>query len=175
MKLPPEIDPSDNEAVSAYVESMVRLTKQATDNSIGAVGGLKILTGAAEKAAVLLKEEESLAAKASDNAVPNLQANDKMRQMTNLHPNYDCSEIADDLYRAAGNKGEILKITPIQKYGDLNVIENGKTTAFDYHEVYSDGKYVFDPRYTNNPILKDDYIKMLNDLNGGKINIEILK
>jgi filamentous hemagglutinin len=122
-----------------------------------------------------VKVGNSTTAGGAGKAVPNLQATDKMRNMSNLHPNYDCSEIADDLYKAAGNKGEILKITPSQKYGDLKVIENGKTTTFDYHQVYSDGTYVFDPRYNNNPILKNDYVKMISDLNGGNINIEMLK
>jgi hypothetical protein len=95
-----------------------------------------------EKKFLSAAEEIIAVAEKAGKAVPDLQAINKMREMTNLHPNYDCSEIADDLYRAAGNKGEIIKITPAQNYGDLNVIENGKIMAFDYHEVYSDGKYV---------------------------------
>lgn len=33
--------------------------------------------------------------------------------------------------------------------------------------VYSDGKYIYDPRNDNTPILKDDYLKMINELNDG--------
>ena len=82
---------------------------------------------------------------------------------------YNCSEIADDLYQAAGNKGTVYEVTP--KSGGLNVEEYGLKEVFDYHTVYSDGMYIYDPRYSDVPILETDYFRMLEDWNPGGINI----
>ena len=34
-----------------------------------------------------------------------------------------------------------------------------------YHEVYSDGINIYDPRYCNMPVLKEDYFRMLREIN----------
>ncbi len=79
---------------------------------------------------------------------------------------FDCSEIADDLLDAAGGKGKIIEITPKSGVlGDLQVKEYGKIQDFDFHTVYSDGKYIYDPRYNDLPILENDYFNMLESLN----------
>ena len=98
----------------------------------------------------------------------------KMRELPIKEWGYDCSEIAEDLYNAAGGKGEILNITSNSE-GQISVVQFGQKIKFDYHQVYSDGKYVYDPRYYNNPILKDDYFEMLNNLNPGNISIDVIK
>ncbi|WP_239257275.1 T7SS effector LXG polymorphic toxin [Listeria ilorinensis] len=82
---------------------------------------------------------------------------------------YDCSEIADDLYLASGKKGAIYEITP--KIGKLNVEEYDKMEKFYYHTVYSDGKYVYDPRYSEAPILKEQYFNTIKKDNPNGINI----
>jgi hypothetical protein len=82
--------------------------------------------------------------------------------------NFDCSEIAEDLFNASGGKGEIIEITG---NNGLRVKEYGEIMDFEYHEVFSDGKYIYDPRYSDNPILKSDYLDALNNLNSGGINI----
>jgi filamentous hemagglutinin len=68
---------------------------------------------------------------------------------------YDCSEIAEDLLQAADGKGKIIEVTPD---GDalLKLFENGKTTnrEFYYHQVYTDGSYVYDPRLDNRLVAK---------------------
>lgn len=46
------------------------------------------------------------------------------------------------------------------------------TRLFDYHQVFSDGKYIYDPRYIDIPILEDDYFKMLEKLNHGGMEIK---
>jgi len=83
---------------------------------------------------------------------------------------YDCSEIADDLYEASGGKGRIYEITPNK--GDLIVQEYGIKENFVYHQVYSDGVYIFDPRYSSIPMLEADYFKMLNSLNPSGFTIK---
>ncbi|BBV04095.1 hypothetical protein AB7Z36_13810 [Providencia rettgeri] len=40
---------------------------------------------------------------------------------------YDCSKIARDLKEAAGGQGEILEVRSTEKYGSINVFENGIT------------------------------------------------
>ncbi|KEO79784.1 hypothetical protein MKN04_12090 [Paenibacillus polymyxa] len=85
--------------------------------------------------------------------------------------NYDCSEIADDLVQAAGGKGEVLTIRSSEKFGQIEVTEYGSKVDFDYHTVYSDGKYIYDPRYSEVPIPKDAYLEKLKQSNGGNIEV----
>lgn len=61
------------------------------------------------------------------------------------NPGYDCSEIATDFYDTAGQQGKIYRIEG--KDGVINGYEYGKVYDFEYHEVYSDGVYIYDPRY----------------------------
>uniref|UniRef100_UPI0019694B44 hypothetical protein n=1 Tax=Listeria costaricensis TaxID=2026604 RepID=UPI0019694B44 len=82
---------------------------------------------------------------------------------------YDCSEIADDLYAAAGKKGVIYEIKP--KTYRLFVEEYGKVKSFDYHTVYSDGKYIYDPRYNEIPILEEEYFNIIQKENPNGITI----
>ena len=79
------------------------------------------------------------------------------------YPGYDCSEIATDFYDAAGQQGKIYRIEG--KDGVINGYEYGKVYDFEYHEVYSDGVYIYDPRYQNTPVLKDDYFRALKEIN----------
>lgn len=83
--------------------------------------------------------------------------------------NFDCSEIAEDLFNVSG-KGKIYEITP--ESGLLDVLEYGSAKDYYFHTVYSDGKYIFDPRYSDIPVLESDYFKMLEDLNPNGIKIK---
>ena len=76
---------------------------------------------------------------------------------------YDCSEIAEDFYEAANNKGIIYHIEG--KNGSIYGYEYGNIFEFEYHEVYSDGTYIYDPRYKNVPIMKNEYFKALKEIN----------
>ena len=49
--------------------------------------------------------------------------------------------------------------------------EYGNVEEYDYHEVYSDGNYIYDPRYSNEPVLKQDYFKMLREINPDGFNV----
>jgi len=97
---------------------------------------------------------------------PHSKALEKMKTMTNLHQNYDCSEIAEDLFKSA-NKGCIYLIKPTDSNTVL-VIENKQVMEYEYHEVYSDGNYVFDPRMSEDPIPKVKYFGELSKLNKNK-------
>lgn len=76
---------------------------------------------------------------------------------------YDCSEIAEDFYDAAGQKGKIYRIEG--KNGYINGYEYNYQVEYLYHEVYSDGVYIYDPRYVNTPVLKADYFRALREIN----------
>ena len=82
---------------------------------------------------------------------------------------YDCSEIAADFYDAAGQQGKIYRIEG--KNGVINGYEYGKVFDYEYHEVYSDGVYIYDPRYQNTPVLKDDYFRALKEINPGGFDV----
>ena len=85
------------------------------------------------------------------------------------NPGYDCSEIADDLYDAANGKGNILRIEG--KNGGINGYEYNRIENFDYHGVYTDGQYIYDPRYQNSAVLKDDYFRAIKEINSNGFDV----
>ncbi|WP_246228241.1 filamentous hemagglutinin N-terminal domain-containing protein [Pseudomonas nitroreducens] len=77
----------------------------------------------------------------------------------------DCSQVADKLLEAAGGKGKIIEVTPVKQY-QLNVYENGSTVPDQwYHQVYTDGRYVYDPRVSSSPIPKGDWEQHIKGIN----------
>lgn len=78
--------------------------------------------------------------------------------------NYDCSEIAEDLYNASGNKGTIIEL---KTDGQIKIQEYGTTQMYEYHQVYSDGNYIYDPRFSSEPILQSEYFDVVRNLNSG--------
>jgi hypothetical protein len=56
-----------------------------------------------------------------------------------------------------------------QKYGAALATIQGVEVSYYYHAVYSDGNYIFDPRYSSVPVKQGDYIKRIKNLNKGKI------
>lgn len=110
------------------------------------------------------------------NYPPNQDVLDKMNspeyQAKVEDENYDCSEIARDLKEAAGGQGEILEVRSTEKYGSINVFENGITEGdMGYHQVYSDGKYIYEPRISSQAIPKGDWEKHIKGINDGKLTI----
>jgi filamentous hemagglutinin len=84
-------------------------------------------------------------------------------------PSTDCAEIAADLAKAAGGEGRILRIEP-RTTGTLNLLENGEVGGnFFYHEVFTDGRYVFDPRLSATPIPEGDWWGLMRGLNPGNL------
>jgi hypothetical protein len=79
----------------------------------------------------------------------------------------DCSEIAEDLLKAAKGKGQIIEVLPSGEREKLRLYELGRVTGdeFDYHQVYTDGRYVYDPRLSSEPVPKGDWEIMIRSLN----------
>ncbi|MCE3602208.1 HINT domain-containing protein [Massilia sp. P8910] len=84
----------------------------------------------------------------------------------------DCSDIAPQLQRAAGGGGQILEVRPTIK-NNLNVYENGSIEpGQSFHQVYTDGRYVYDPRVSLTPIPKGDWMQHIKNINPGGIIIK---
>ncbi|MFF9175746.1 RHS repeat-associated core domain-containing protein, partial [Streptomyces sp. NPDC014793] len=83
--------------------------------------------------------------------------------------NIDCSEIANYILRETGGKGKIINFTARndpeivipEKMGDV-------AAAYRYHDVYTDGRYVYDPAMSSGPIPYGDYERSIRLLNPGK-------
>ena len=93
---------------------------------------------------------------------------DKMNGL-NPDPNMDCSEIANILHKSAG-KGRIIQVTG-KDGARLKLLEHGKVSSpeFVYHQVFTDGKYVYDPRLGTSPIPLGDWQRFVRGLNPGAI------
>ncbi|MNN59720.1 hypothetical protein D3C81_1748580 [compost metagenome] len=87
----------------------------------------------------------------------------------------DCSDIATYLYNSAGGKGLVLEVEPATR-NNLNVYENGQlATGQTYHQVYSDGQYVYDPRVSSKPIAQGDWLQLMKGTNPEGISISTVK
>ncbi|MFJ8030641.1 putative T7SS-secreted protein [Streptomyces sp. NPDC096032] len=83
--------------------------------------------------------------------------------------NIDCSEIAEYIHRETGGGGKIInfttrnssEITIPEKMGDI-------LTEYRYHDVYTDGRYVYDPAMSRDPISYGDYERAIRLSNPGK-------
>lgn len=77
----------------------------------------------------------------------------------------DCSDIVSKLFDASGGSGTIIEVRP-SKAGGLNVYENGvKESGQFYHQVYTDDRYIYDPRLSSNPIPKGDWEQHIKNIN----------
>jgi hypothetical protein len=80
----------------------------------------------------------------------------------------DCSEIAEDLLKAANGKGQIIEVLPSSERTNLTIYELGRPRDdMTYHQVYTDGQYVYDPRMSSEAIPKGDWEIMMRSLNPG--------
>jgi len=101
---------------------------------------------------------------------PNTNLVDAMNNMK-IYESTDCSTIAERLFETANKQGNILRVEP-SEYGYLNLFEYGRRLSGQYyHEVYTDGQYIYDPRLSSTPIPKGDWERMLRGLNPGGISI----
>ncbi|MFO3681604.1 hypothetical protein [Pseudomonas aeruginosa] len=83
----------------------------------------------------------------------------------------DCSEIADKLLAAAGGKGKIIEVRPSERY-NLNLYENGREVQGQaYHQVYTDGRYVYDHRLSSQPIPKGGWEQHIKGMNPDGVTI----
>ncbi|GHJ22231.1 MULTISPECIES: putative T7SS-secreted protein [Streptomyces] len=90
-------------------------------------------------------------------------------QQVEVGGNIDCSEIADQILRASNGEGYVVNYTN-PKGKDLTVPQQmGKESdLFRYHEVFTDGRYVYDPELSRKPIPMGDYERALRHSNEGE-------
>ncbi|MFC4499892.1 MULTISPECIES: putative T7SS-secreted protein [Streptomyces] len=83
--------------------------------------------------------------------------------------NIDCSEIAEYILRENGGQGKIINFTT-RNSSSINIPENSGSmvTEYRYHDVYTDGRYVYDPAMSSNPITYGDYERAIRLENPGK-------
>ncbi len=149
---------------SAYVEDWEgKLSEAGVMDAITGVG----LSLAAISGSVMYRGRSIVTVQGNKNVMNEIANNKKFYK--DYVNSYDCSEIAEDLYEASGNKGNIYEIK--SKSGGVNIKEYGQTEKFEYHSVYSDGKYIYDPRYSDAPILEKSYFKKIKKWNPDGIDI----
>lgn len=89
----------------------------------------------------------------------------KFQNWANDTHSTDCSDIAASLLNVGEENGYILEARPRLR-GNLNVYESGIIERnMEFHQVYTDGKYVYDPRVTINPIPKGDWEQHIKGIN----------
>jgi hypothetical protein len=114
-------------------------------------------------------------------SLPNSNASAELnRQYSNLDlndPDAWCTECAVNLYRSSNGEGKIVVFSgradnwPADydwglSPSDLNVpLRDGQTVNFAHHSVYTDGRYIYDPFVSKEPIPQSDYLKILNNAN----------
>ncbi|MFF0423985.1 RHS repeat-associated core domain-containing protein [Streptomyces sp. NPDC004520] len=83
--------------------------------------------------------------------------------------NIDCSEIAERVLEGSSGNGKIINFT-LRGGDDINIPENmgSKVTDYRYHDVYTDGRYVYDPAMSSDPIPYGDYERAIRLNNPGK-------
>ncbi|WP_223875551.1 hypothetical protein [Xanthomonas sontii] len=105
-----------------------------------------------------------------DKSVVDAMGSPSIKNMTACE-HVDCSEIADKLFNVAGGKGKVIEVRPRQP-GNLTLFENGAEDSGQfYHQVYTDGRYVYDPRLSPNPIPKGDWECHIRGMNPGGVTI----
>ncbi|MFI5981245.1 putative T7SS-secreted protein [Streptomyces sp. NPDC051555] len=81
----------------------------------------------------------------------------------------DCSDISKYIFDRAGGEGKIIHyITPS---GTIRTPEAGGNTiaTWDFHEVYTDGRYIYDPTMSSNPIPSGDYERAMRSENNERV------
>lgn len=85
---------------------------------------------------------------------------------------YDCSEIADDFYDQF-QSGQIMKVSAEgTAFTPIKIPEYDEIKDYIDHYVYTDGEFVYDPRYKDKPVQKEEYLAELKRINTKKINVE---
>ncbi|MEV6322406.1 hypothetical protein AB0M45_14600 [Nocardia sp. NPDC051787] len=117
---------------------------------------------------VYIDDDGNPASEGDTSGAPSSAVTDEMARMLRegIHPGEDCSEIAEHLKKVAAGAGEILRVDPAPGQ-EVTVEEYGQREQFLYHEVYTDGKYVYDPRHSSNPIPIEQWRKTIMGDNPG--------
>ncbi len=79
----------------------------------------------------------------------------------------DCSQLAQELQTASGNEGGQIVINPPPGTDRVKHPVGGEVAKSNYHVVYTDGNYVFDPRHDGNgAIPRAVWEAKITELNG---------
>ncbi|WP_329314473.1 MULTISPECIES: putative T7SS-secreted protein [unclassified Streptomyces] len=83
----------------------------------------------------------------------------------------DCTEISEFIMRQAGGEGKVVHyITPS---GTLRTPEAGangiRNVEYEFHQVYTDGRYVYDPTLSLDPVPRGDYERALRSQNPERV------
>lgn len=86
-----------------------------------------------------------------------------------IDPGTDCSEIAEALWKIAHRSGTILHITPATG-SKLRLSEYGRMVdGFIYHDVFTDGEFAYDPRFSLSAVPLEEYLNGIRSLNPGAV------
>ncbi|MGW2639439.1 putative T7SS-secreted protein [Streptomyces sp. NPDC001348] len=102
------------------------------------------------------------------NFPPHEAATNAMRSAP-IGGNIDCSEIAEYILRETGGEGKVINFT-IRNSSEITIPEKmgARLPEYRYHDVYTDGRYVYDPAMSKNPITYGDYERAIRLSNPGK-------
>ena len=95
--------------------------------------------------------------------------------------NYDCSEIAEDLYNIAkslGLKGSIVRLkNNHDRFGLVTVIECDEPVPFEYHDIFLLDGNVYDPRFSKKreKVKQNKYYELVEQINTNIIDFEVLE
>ncbi|WP_050515261.1 putative T7SS-secreted protein [Streptomyces rimosus] len=85
--------------------------------------------------------------------------------------NVDCSELAEYILRRSGGHGKIVNFTTPSREEfavPQNWAQGVRHENFIYHDIYTDGKYVYDPELGSDPVPLGDFKRALRHSNPGK-------
>lgn len=111
---------------------------------------------------------------------PSYPADPKIVEQMNRLPihdvTFDCAEVVDRLHRANGDSGSKLKITPKKPFGRVYVPQQAggviEPRRYDYHYVYQNKGYIYDPRASRSAIPAGDYFKLIREYNPDGFSLE---
>jgi RHS repeat-associated protein len=85
----------------------------------------------------------------------------------------ECYEIADDINKAVKG-GTVYEMRPVEGNW-MNGMQYGESRQFTFHQFFVKNGYVYDPMFSDKPMLLKKYIEQYQTLNGGNIKVEPVK
>ncbi len=104
-----------------------------------------------------------------------LYTNETFQQRVDDFDGIDCSQLAQELQEASGNVGGQMTINPPPDASRVKHLVGSTVVESNYHTVYTDGEFVFDPRHDRNtPVPKGEWETVIRNLNGIEIEFEFM-
>jgi filamentous hemagglutinin len=155
---------------SASSESMPSLSNTGNNNRVGSIPGssapeVDILPGMNRPFRPVNPEYPPT------QSVVDAMSSPRIQTMVGYLDNVDCSEIAEKLLQSANGTGKIIEVRPVQN-GNLTLYQNGDTRSNNYyHQVYTDGRYVYDPTLSTKPVPYGDWEQHIRGMNPSGVTI----